>query len=106
MTFHATTSTVEIQDDTGAVILVPTLMFYDAIPGAPDRGTARIDGMERECAIVEWDQYSALQDELVTLRDFVPIEWYINEYAEQNDLEMALQAVKSFNFFNYITETR
>ncbi len=107
MTFHATSTQVEIQDAAGAVFLVPTLLFYDAIPGAPYRGTARIDGMERVCSIVEYDQFSPLQEELIQYREFIPIETWINEYAENEDLERGFEALKSFSFFNiFKTATR
>lgn len=104
MIFHATQSTVEIQDATGAVVLVPTLMFYEAIPGAPQWGTARIEGTETTCAIVEYDEYSKLRDELIQRREFIPLEDYINDHAEQWDLEQALRVCQSFEFFTFITE--
>lgn len=105
MTFHATTSTVEIQDAAGAVFLVPTLLFYNSIPGAPDRGTYRgPDGEERECAIVEYDEYSPLRDELIQRREFIPVEDWINEHAEPQDLEQAFRVCQSFEFFTFITE--
>ncbi len=104
MTFHATASTTEIQDTAGAVFLVPTLMFYEAIPNAPDWGTARIEGTETTCAIVEYDEYSPLRDELLTRREFIPLDEYINDHAEQNDLEQALRVCQSFEFFTFITE--
>lgn len=105
MTFHATSTQVEIQDAAGAVFLVPTLMFYEAIPGAPYRGTYRgPNGEEVECAIVVYDQYSPMQDKLIERTEFVPLEDYINDHAEQHDMEQAFRVCQSFSFFNFITE--
>ena len=94
LTFHAANGLVYVEDQSGEVARHSVTEFYDAIPQAPDWGTARIqnfagDPVIRECAIVEWDEYSPCRDELITRREFIPIEEYINDYAEERDLDRA-----------------
>lgn len=91
LTYHAANCLVYIEDQHGEVARHSLTDFYDAIPNSPDRGTAKIpnfagDPVVRECAIVEWDEFSQCLDELVTRREFIPIEEYINDYAEEADL--------------------
>ncbi len=93
-TFYAANGLVYVEDAHGEIARHSVTEFYDAIPQAPDRGTARIpnsfgDPVIRECAIVEWDECSPCRDELVTRREFIAIEEYINDYAEERDLYRA-----------------
>jgi len=91
ITHHAANGLVYVEDKSGEIARHSVTEFYDAIPNSPDRGTAKIpnsfgDPVIRECAIVEWDDFDQCRDELITRREFIPIEEYINDYAEENDL--------------------
>lgn len=100
ITFSASRDSVTVEDPEGRVLARWGLTdFYDAIPGAPDRGPCRLEYGGRtisvECACREWEQWNGVRDELVEQREFIPLEDWINEYAESWQLFTAFNNLQS-----------
>ena len=74
--------------------------FFDALPGAPQRGTAVIETQyygkqETECAIHTYEIRDPYTGEYEDCTQFIPLEVYLRELVSVEDMETAYKTLKS-----------
>lgn len=74
--------------------------FFDALPGAPQRGTAVIETqfygrMETECVIHTYEIRDPYTGEYDDRTHFIPLDVYLRELVSVEDMETAYKTLKS-----------
>lgn len=100
ITFAVTETEVVVEHESGKVERLWLPDFIDALPNAPQRGTAVIEThfygkMETECAIHTYEIRDPFTGEYDDRTHFIPLPVYLRELVSIKDMETAYKTLKS-----------